>query len=349
MGKEISIHDCKVMLCALHVLVNVFLPSYSEAMKEVELTSKTIMDNRYDIIGDIHGHADELHALLATLGYKDGAHPEGRQVIFLGDFIDRGPKIREVLETVRGMVDSGDALAILGNHEINAMRFHTMGSGGSPLREHTPNNVQQHRATLDQIPDQEELDDWIGWFAGLPLSLDLGAVRFVHASWADDAIEQLCCEGRLEGETLERYSRKGSAEYDAISLIVNGPEATLPNGFTHETADGRRRSEFRVKWWLDLAGRTCREAIFPEDPDIPDVALRDFPETGYADDAPLTFFGHYAVKDPSPAPIRSNLACLDYGTGKGGFLCAYRWDGEMAIDPTKFVTMENKIGTAVRL
>ena len=65
----------------------------------------------YDIIGDIHGHADELHALLDILGYGNGtaSHAEGRKVIFLGDFIDRGPKIREALETVRGMVETGNA------------------------------------------------------------------------------------------------------------------------------------------------------------------------------------------------------------------------------------------------
>ena len=43
----------------------------------------------------------------------------------------------------------------------------------------------------------------------------------------------------------------------------------------------------------------------------------------YPSDAPVTFFGHYALKDASPGPITDNLACLDYGFGKGGFLCAY--------------------------
>jgi hypothetical protein len=72
----------------------------------------------YDLIGDIHGHHDKLTALLHKLGYlpHDGSfhHPEGRKVIFLGDYIDRGPKIRETLETVRTMVETGNALAILG-------------------------------------------------------------------------------------------------------------------------------------------------------------------------------------------------------------------------------------------
>lgn len=71
----------------------------------------------YDLIGDIHGHADALLQLLRQLGYSKQKgvyrHPE-RQVIFLGDFIDRGPQIRETLEIVRPMIDAGAALAVMG-------------------------------------------------------------------------------------------------------------------------------------------------------------------------------------------------------------------------------------------
>ena len=82
----------------------------------------------YDLIGDIHGHADCLVNLLEKLGYKksgDVFHHSSRQVIFLGDFIDRGPKIREVLSIAKNMVDKGTALAVMGNHELNAMAYHT--------------------------------------------------------------------------------------------------------------------------------------------------------------------------------------------------------------------------------
>jgi Calcineurin-like phosphoesterase len=65
----------------------------------------------YDLIGDIHGYADELVELLETLGYQKSQgtyrHPE-RKVIFLGDFIDRGPKILQVLGIVRPMGRKGD-------------------------------------------------------------------------------------------------------------------------------------------------------------------------------------------------------------------------------------------------
>ena len=298
----------------------------------------------YDIIGDIHGYADELHSLLETLGYRNGGeaygHPEGRKVIFLGDYIDRGPKIREALETVRGMVDAGQALAILGNHEVNAMRLNTIGSDGQPLRPHTRKNLGQQQATTDQFPDPAEWAKWIAWFAGLPVSLDLGGLRAVHACWDEEAVQEMNGAGRLEGATLEKYSLKDTPGHETLSRLVNGPEAWLPEGYMHKTADGTMRGEFRVKWWLDLDGLSSREAIFPEDPMVPDLPPRDVPRTGYPTDAPPTFFGHYAQKNPVPAPIRANLACLDYGTGKGGFLCAYRWDGEITIDPAKFVTVK---------
>ena len=77
----------------------------------------------YDLIGDIHGYADELVQLLETLGYQKAqgvyGHPE-RKVIFLGDFIDRGPKIRQVLEIVRPMVEEGNALAVMGRRELKS-------------------------------------------------------------------------------------------------------------------------------------------------------------------------------------------------------------------------------------
>jgi len=80
----------------------------------------------YDLIGDIHGHADELVQLLETLGYEKAQgsyrHPD-RRVIFLGDFIDRGPKIRQVLEAVRPMIEAGHAQAVMGNHELNALAY----------------------------------------------------------------------------------------------------------------------------------------------------------------------------------------------------------------------------------
>ena len=146
----------------------------------------------YDLIGDIHGHADELVHLLETLGYRkqEGVyqHPE-RKIIFLGDFIDRGPKIRQVLEIVRPMIEGREALAVMGNHELNALAYHTEDpdSPGEYLRRHTSKNEGQHRQTVEQLRPNE-LVAYLEWFRTLPLWLDLDGLRVVHACWDGHAV-----------------------------------------------------------------------------------------------------------------------------------------------------------------
>lgn len=69
----------------------------------------------YDVIGDLHGHAKELRTLLARLGdeERNGVYvAQGRKAIFVGDFVDRGPAIREVVQIARAMVSRDAALAI---------------------------------------------------------------------------------------------------------------------------------------------------------------------------------------------------------------------------------------------
>lgn len=110
----------------------------------------------YDIIGDVHGSGDKLRGLLDLLGWTEGPggvrvhpHPD-RQVIFVGDLIDRGEDHRGVLATVRSMVDAGTARCIIGNHEFNAIGYateHPPGSG-QHLRPHIPKNDRQHHEFL---------------------------------------------------------------------------------------------------------------------------------------------------------------------------------------------------------
>jgi predicted MPP superfamily phosphohydrolase len=114
------------------------------------------MLNGYDIIGDIHGCADKLEALLSRLGYlKQGGvwkHAD-RIAVFLGDYIDRGPEILETLKIVRDMREAGAAVALMGNHEFNAVCWNTPDPAhpGQHLRPHNEKNRLQHEASLDQL------------------------------------------------------------------------------------------------------------------------------------------------------------------------------------------------------
>ncbi|MEU1795571.1 polynucleotide kinase-phosphatase [Streptomyces californicus] len=77
----------------------------------------------FDIVGDVHGCSSELETLLARLGYVDGAHPEGRTAVFVGDLVDRGPDSPGVLRRVMSMVAAGNALCVPGNHENKLGRY----------------------------------------------------------------------------------------------------------------------------------------------------------------------------------------------------------------------------------
>lgn len=94
----------------------------------------------YDIIADVHGRFDKLSALMERLGYRrDGdsfVPPPGRTALFLGDLIDTKPGhpypggVRSVLRAVKVMCDRGHAQVLMGNHELNALYFHSRGPLG---------------------------------------------------------------------------------------------------------------------------------------------------------------------------------------------------------------------------
>lgn len=82
----------------------------------------------FDIIGDVHGCYDELVALLTQLRYAPAGpagawlHPEERKLVFLGDLVDRGPKIPEVVRLVMDTVNAGGGWCVPGNHDAKFMR-----------------------------------------------------------------------------------------------------------------------------------------------------------------------------------------------------------------------------------
>ncbi|MGI5194267.1 polynucleotide kinase-phosphatase [Streptomyces sp. CA-288835] len=101
----------------VHILRGVEEVESASIRTEKRFNDLTHLTGPFDIIGDIHGCASELESLLGKLGYADGAHPEGRTAVFVGDLVDRGPDSPGVLRRVMAMVASGDALCVPGNHE----------------------------------------------------------------------------------------------------------------------------------------------------------------------------------------------------------------------------------------
>ena len=293
----------------------------------------------YDLIGDIHGCAYELKALLAKLGYsaRDGVwrHPT-RQVIFLGDFIDRGPEQVEVMKIVRAMVDAEQALTVMGNHEFNAVAWATpiATSSGDYLRPHTDDNRKQHAEFLAQVCEDSELhEELIDWFRSLPLWLDLPGLRVVHACWHLPSIEilteHLDDRQRIRDEgAWVSLTRPGDPAYEALETVLKGLEIPLPEGVEFKDKDGKIRRRVRTRWWKDHPITYRDLAIAPLEviPQIPHEPAPEHVLPGYDGDKPV-FVGHYWMSG-TPHPLSARVACLDYSVAAGGKLCAYRWDGE---------------------
>lgn len=317
---------------------------------------------RYDIIGDIHGQADKLEALLRKLGYevrdKAWRHPE-RIAIFVGDFIDLGEKGVETYRIVRGMVEADRALAVMGNHELNAIAWHTPDPARPSAflrRHHTPpwgrKNRQQHNAFLKQVKNDKALHtDIIDWFLTLPLWLDLPDLRVVHACWHEPFISwlsQQLKDGRYVTRDLMVHATTEPADkrekdnahpsiFKAVEAITKGMEIPLPEGITFTDKYGIERDRVRARWW-DTEATTFKQIAKMTDEErgaLPDEKVPAHTKPHFPTDKPI-FFGHYWMSG-IPRPQSATTVCVDYSAGHGGPLVAYRWDAGSALSADQFV------------
>ena len=314
----------------------------------------------YDIIGDIHGHADALKALLQQMGYRDRGgtwrHPD-RKAIFVGDFIDRGPKQVESVDIVRRMVESDAALAVMGNHEFNAIGWFLPDESkpGEYLRPHHSakygdKNYRQHEAFLAEVEGTPRHKEIVDWFMTLPLWLELPGLRVVHACWHQRFIDflapRLAAGQRLTSELMVEASREPEDEaekdvpepsvFKAVEALTKGIETPLPKPYSIRDKDGHKRSRVRVPWWRSPPA-TFKDAAIVEDQERDQLPEDLIPERALIGDGggkPI-FIGHYWLTG-KPKLCSNTVACVDYSIARNGKLVAYRWDGSAALDAAKF-------------
>ncbi len=295
----------------------------------------------YDIIPDIHGQADKLWVRLNSLGYSQtkGAwrHSDpNRTCVFLGDFIDRGLKNGQVIDTVRRMMDAGTAYAVMGNHELNAIQYHTTDPGllygnrelCDGLRTRSPKNTHQHQTFLDEFPlGSHEANEIISWMRTLPLFLEFEDFRAVHACWDEERISQLkvvAKDGVLSQDQFVEAADRKSALFDLVETTTKGPEHPLPAGFGFHDKDGVWRDCIRLRWWAqncqswaEISASVPNPSELPEEMVPEDVLRRTYPSA-----AKPVFFGHYWLTG-KPVLQARNALCLDYSAGKDGPLVSY--------------------------
>ncbi|SDM25690.1 Calcineurin-like phosphoesterase [Oryzisolibacter propanilivorax] len=144
-------------------------------------------DGPLDIVGDIHGEFAALQDLLRHLGYDDqGRHRQGRTLVFVGDFCDRGPDSPAVLALARRLVEAGRALAVLGNHEFNLLRGDAKDGSGWFFDARQASDESKYAPYARPAPHERAgLTDFL---ARLPAALERADLRVVHAVWQDAAI-----------------------------------------------------------------------------------------------------------------------------------------------------------------
>lgn len=185
--------------------------------------------NRLYAIGDIHGYAGHFADLQARL-LQDGLEPDRDTVVFLGDYIDRGPESRRVVEMVRASLERFPHwVALMGNHE--AMLVYLLQNGADDREEFDLWWYQGGRETFlsyggtlgDHADHLRSLVSVIGadtrdWLASLPSMYETGRHIFVHGGLVP---------GRSARETDPQqriWIREPflSSDYDWGKVVVHG-------------------------------------------------------------------------------------------------------------------------------
>ena len=239
----------------------------------------------------------------------------------------------------------------MGNHEYNALGWVTPalpGSGKAFVREHTPRHARLIDETLAQFAQHPaDWHDFVNWFYQLPLFIDAGRFRLVHACWDRQLIEPLrqqYPDGRIDEHFIQASAVSNSFAATVCNRLLRGTDMRLPDGLTLTGGDGLTRAFFRTKFWEEDP-QTYGDIVFQPDALPAEVANAPLSHSQknallrYAEDEPMLFVGHY-WRSGHPAPIRPNLACLDYSAVLYGKLAAYRLDDETRIDPHKFVWVD---------
>ena len=150
------------------------------------------------------------------------------------------------------MVDTGAARIVLGNHEFNAVAWATPDpDAGGWCRRHTDENLAQHRAFLDAVgADSARHAAWIEWFMTVPLWLDLGGLRVVHACWSFTDMSTLgpwlTTADALTHDAVILGSRRTHPVYTAVEVVLKCPEVPLGEGRSYQDKGGVPRHRART-------------------------------------------------------------------------------------------------------
>lgn len=238
----------------------------ADEIHDAEVERVPLWNNRkdlhgpFDIIGDVHGCGDELEALLGELGYevterREGnglaagpayRHPDGRVAVFVGDLVDRGPRVLDTLRIVRNMVDAGSGLTVMGNHEQKLLRA----LAGRNVQ--ITHGLAESLAEIDAVPADDRptlVEELKAWLDGLisHYVLDDGRLVVAHAGLKAEmhgrgsrAVREFALYGDTTGETDEfglPVRLDWAADYRGQAMVVYGHTPVPEGDWLNNTVD----------------------------------------------------------------------------------------------------------------
>ncbi|MGB0952118.1 MAG: metallophosphoesterase [Planctomycetota bacterium] len=273
-----------------------------------------------DIVGDVHGECSALEDLLQHLGYgPDGDHPDHRFLVFVGDLVDRGPDSPGVVRLVKRLRDAGNALCLVGNHELNLLLGKER--AGNEWFFGEPQFLRGTEQAIPQvIADDAMREEMLLFLQTLPLAAQRDDLRVVHACWQAEAIASLEDENRSlvdlfydsEKSITQACIRDGEKPDSIVADLARqnqNPVTVLTSGMEAPTAEpfragGQMRRVERVAWWRS-----------------------------YRDQVPVVFGHYWRAMDPENRAVKrgpylfqeqafqaplgplANAYCVDYSIG----------------------------------
>ena len=238
-----------------------------EAIEAAKIERQPLWNNRkydhgpFDIIGDLHGCCDELEQLLQQLGYQPQTvtkptdsfwnfpvytHPEGRRALFLGDLVDRGPRILDTVKLVHNMVTLESAVCIMGNHENKLLRLlngrKVNMSYGLEQTVTEIEAIEENRRDQDKAEIRSFLSSLISHYV-----LDEGKLVVAHAGLREELqgrgsgyVRDFALYGETTGETDEfgrRVRYNWATDYRGKATVVYGHTPVMEPAWLNNTID----------------------------------------------------------------------------------------------------------------
>lgn len=208
-------------------------------------------------VGDIHGRSDLLKKIIAEIAgdiFKSNVHFRPT-LVFLGDYIDRGPTSRQVISDLMAIKSHPDlnVVCLMGNHEAMLLDVYDRGQGADLWLKHgAAETLKSYGIEVDpDAPAPQDLrrrmrraipGEHIAFLKGLPLMAVIGDYVFVHA-------------GLRAGVPLEDQKKSDLLWSRLNSSNVDAPGKTVVHGHTPVDQPLHAKGQISVDTGAYMTGR----------------------------------------------------------------------------------------------